>query len=173
VSLFEDHTDILRKDRRETLYGHKICLASGASSLILDCLILAGNPADSSLAETMIERQIDIYGRAPRQAAFDGGFTSKANLAGLKRQGVEDVAFSKHRGLEIGEMTRSAKVYRQLRHFRARHRGRHLLAQARLRPRPLHLAQPALLPRFRLELDPQLQPARPRTPPAAVDAEGS
>ena len=119
VSLFEDHTDIIRKDRRDTLYGHKICLTSGASSLILDCLILQGNPADSTLAETMVERQVDLYGRAPRQAAFDGGFTSKPNLAALKSQGVQDVAFSKRRGLEIGDMTRSTWVYKQLRDFRA------------------------------------------------------
>ena len=119
VSLFEDHTDIIRKDRRDTLYGHKICLTSGASSLILDCLILQGNPADSTLAETMIERQVDLYGRAPRQAAFDGGFTSKPNLAALKSRGVQDVAFSKRRGLEISDMTRSTWVYKQLRDFRA------------------------------------------------------
>ena len=55
----------------------------------------------------MVERQVDLYGRAPRQAAFDGGFTSKPNLAALKSQGVRDVAFSKRRGLEIGDMTRS------------------------------------------------------------------
>jgi len=95
VSIFEDHTDIVRKDSRETLYGHKICLTSGASSLILDCVILEGNPADSTLAETMIDRQIEIYARPPRQAAFDGGFTSKNNLTALKAKGVEDVAFSK------------------------------------------------------------------------------
>lgn len=119
VSLFEEHADIIRKDRRETLYGHKVCLTSGASSLILDCLILKGNPADSTLAETMVMRQADLYGRAPRQAAFDGGFTSAANLEALKNSGVEEVAFSKRRGLEIEDMTRSVQVYRQLRRFRA------------------------------------------------------
>jgi len=119
VSLFEDHTDIICKDRRETLYGHKICLTSGASSLILDCFVLHGNAADASLADTMIERQIDIYGRAPRQAAFDGGFASKTNLTTLKGRGVEDVAFSKRRGLEILDMVRSEWVYRRLRRFRA------------------------------------------------------
>src|SRR6266542_859056 len=31
VSIFEPHTDIIIKDRRETHYGHKICLTSGAS----------------------------------------------------------------------------------------------------------------------------------------------
>ncbi|MGH8725837.1 MAG: transposase, partial [Burkholderiales bacterium] len=33
VSIFEEHADIVRKDSRATLYGHKICLTSGASSL--------------------------------------------------------------------------------------------------------------------------------------------
>ena len=31
VSVFEEHTDIIRKDRRETLYGHKVCLTGGSS----------------------------------------------------------------------------------------------------------------------------------------------
>ena len=39
-------TDIIVKDRRETLFGHKICLTGGART-ILDCWILEGNPADS------------------------------------------------------------------------------------------------------------------------------
>ena len=37
VSIFETHTDIIVKDRRDTLYGHKLCLATGASGLITDC----------------------------------------------------------------------------------------------------------------------------------------
>jgi len=119
VSIFEEHTDIIRKDSRETLYGHKICLTSGASSLILDCVILEGNPADSTLAERMIDRQIEIYARPPRQAAFDGAFTSKGNLAELKAKGVEDVAFSKAGRLPITAMVRSTWVYKRLRNFRA------------------------------------------------------
>ena len=70
VSIFEEHTDIIRKDRRETLYGHKVCLTGGSSSMILDCVILDGNPADSTLAETMIDRQVELYKRAPRQVAY-------------------------------------------------------------------------------------------------------
>lgn len=46
VSIFEPHTDILRKDSRDTLYEHKICLTAGTSSLVLDCVILEGNPPD-------------------------------------------------------------------------------------------------------------------------------
>lgn len=119
VSLFEEHTDILRKDGRDTYYGHKVFLTSGASALVLDCRILRGNPADSSQAVAMIERQTELYGRPPRQAAFDGGFASNDNLAELKGHGVADVAFSKRRGLKVEEMARSAWVYRRLRDFRA------------------------------------------------------
>ena len=48
VSIFEAHTDIIVKDNRETRYGHKVCLTGGKSSLVLDCVIEEGNPADSS-----------------------------------------------------------------------------------------------------------------------------
>jgi len=51
VSLFEPHTDIIKKDRRDTFYGHKVCLSVGPSNLITDCLIVKGNPADSTLME--------------------------------------------------------------------------------------------------------------------------
>ena len=119
LSIFEDHTDVIRKDRRETIYGHKICLTGGASSLILDCRVLEGNPADSTLAVDAVKRQEGIYGRVPRQVALDGGFASKTNLADIKGLGVQDVAFSKRRGLKISDMTKSTWVYRRLRDFRA------------------------------------------------------
>jgi len=119
VSLFEPHTDIIVKDRRDTLYGHKIFVTGGASGLILDCKIEAGNPADTTLALPMLERQEALYGRPPRQAAMDGGFASKDNLKDAKTLGVQDVCFQKKRGLKVSEMTRSSWVYKRLRDFRA------------------------------------------------------
>ena len=119
VSLFEEHTDIIVKDRRETLYGHKICLSTGPSSLILDCVVLDGNPADSTLVEEMLERHERIFGRPPRQAAFDGGFASKANVTAAKNAGVKDICFSKRRGIDISDMAKSTWVYKRLKRFRA------------------------------------------------------
>jgi IS5 family transposase len=55
VSIFEPHTDIIVKDNRDTHYGHKICLTGGPSNLILDCLVLEGNPADTDLAIPMLD----------------------------------------------------------------------------------------------------------------------
>ena len=118
-SIFEPHTDIIIKDRRDKFYGHKICLTGGGSNLILDCLITDGNPADSTLTQTMIERQRQIYGRCPLKAALDGGFASKDNLRQAKASGVKDVCFAKKRGLEVEDMCRSDYVYNRLRRFRA------------------------------------------------------
>ena len=119
VSIFEDHTDIVRKRANETLYGHKICLTGGRSSMILDCVVLEGNPADSTLAQRMIDRQGEIYERPPRQAVFDGGFASRGNLEAIKSKGVEDVAFAKRARLAISDMVSSTWVYKRLRDFRA------------------------------------------------------
>lgn len=67
----------------------------------------------------MIDRHIEILGGPPKQAAYDGGFTSKANLDAIKAKGVQDVAFSKARSLPITDMVRSSWVYKKLRDFRA------------------------------------------------------
>lgn len=119
VSIFEEHTDIIRKDARDTLYGHKVCLVAGTSSLVFDCQILDGNPPDSSLAVSVVERHADIHGCVPRQIAFDGGFCSRSNLADIKELGVQDVVFSKGRGLKISDMAKSSWVFKRLRNFRA------------------------------------------------------
>jgi IS5 family transposase len=119
VSIFEEHTDIIIKDRRDTHYGHKICLTGGASNLILDCVILEGNPADTDLVEQMLDRQQQIYGRYPLKVALDGGFASKHNLSKAKERKIKDVCFAKKRGLKETDMCRSEYVYKKLRRFRA------------------------------------------------------
>ena len=118
-SLFEPHTDIIIKDRRETFYGHKVCLTGGGSNLIIDCLITKGNPADGTLTERMLERQKEIYNRYPLKVALDGGFASKENLNIAKGMGIKDVCFAKKRGLKVDDMCRSEWVYRRLKRFRA------------------------------------------------------
>lgn len=119
VSIFEPHTDIIEKGARETLFGHKVCLTSGRSGLILDCMILEGNPADTSLVEAIITRHRESYGSAPTQIAFDGGFASIDNAVVAKRLGVTDVMFSKTKGIDISMLVSSEKVFKVLSHFRA------------------------------------------------------
>ena len=81
VSLFEPHADIIVKGSRDVDYGHKLNLTTGRSGLVLDLVIEAGNPADSERLLPMLERHIAFYGQAPRQAAADGGYASRAICA--------------------------------------------------------------------------------------------
>ena len=119
ISIFEEHTDIIIKDHRQTLYGHKLCLAGGASGLVTDLVIETGNPADSTLTVRTADRHAEIFGKVPSQMALDGGFTSRANLEALKAMGVSDVCFSKGRGLTVEEMVKDRQTFRRLRNFRS------------------------------------------------------
>jgi transposase, IS5 family len=119
VSLFEPHADIIVKGSRDVDYGHKLNLTAGRSGLILDLVIETGNPADRERLLPMLERHIAVWGAAPRQAAADGGYASRDNLAQAKARGVRDMAFHKKSGLKVEDMVRSHWVYRKLRNFRA------------------------------------------------------
>jgi IS5 family transposase len=119
VSIFETHTDIIVKDRRDTHYGHKVCLTTGASGLVIDLVVESGNPADSTLATKMVARARNVLGMVAQQVAFDGGFSSQQNVANIKALGAKDVAFSKHVGLEVQQMVRKVGSLKSLRHFRA------------------------------------------------------
>jgi IS5 family transposase len=119
VSFFETHTDIIVKGNRDTQYGHKVFLTGGRSSLILDCLIERGNPADVDRFEEMLKRHENQYGYMPRQTAADGSFASKDNLSFAKANQVKDVVFSKKRSLSVIDMAKSNWVYRKLKNFRA------------------------------------------------------
>ena len=119
VSLFEPHTDIIRKGGRTTHYGHKINLSTGRSALVLDVVVEAGNPADSERCLPLLRRHVENYGEPPQRVAFDGGYASRANLAAAKELGVEHVVFHKKCGLEQTEMTPPAWIYGQLKRFRA------------------------------------------------------
>jgi IS5 family transposase len=120
VSLFEPHTDIVIKNWKDVFYGHKVCLATGKSSMVLASWVLKGNPCDSTLAKTAIEKTRDnLGGRIPRQVVFDGSFKSRQNLTDLKELKVEDVVFTKHQGLKVEEMAKSPEAFEALRCFRA------------------------------------------------------
>src|SRR5215831_12363083 len=108
-------------------------------------VIETGNPADAERFLSMLDRHIARTGAPPRQTAADGGYASRANLAAAKARGVADVGLPqevRHRHYRDGQeplgLPSSAQLPR-------RHRGGHLLLQARVRRRPLHLARTGAL----------------------------
>lgn len=119
VSIFEPHTDVIVKDRRETLYGHKVFLNVGTSGLIIDMRMERGNPADATQAVPMLERHRKLLGRAPEKAAFDAGFTSTANVESARKLGVKDASFAKKGNIEVLRGARSPKQHKMLQRFRA------------------------------------------------------
>jgi IS5 family transposase len=119
ISLFEEHSDVIVKSRREVEFGHKIFFTTGKSNLILDCQIALGNPSDSNKFMDLIKIQNEIFGRVPRQVSADGGFASQENVINAQVNGVKDVCFAKRCGLSILDMVKSSWVYNKLKKFRA------------------------------------------------------
>ena len=97
-SIYEVHTDIIVKGKRDVQFGHKINLGSGKSNLILTCEIVEGNPKDSELYQPTIEKYKEYYGKAPNSSVADGGYASLDNLQFSKEAGIANTVFNKIRG---------------------------------------------------------------------------
>lgn len=119
VSIFEPHTDIIVKGERDVVYGHKTFFTVGTSGLVLDTVLVQGNPKDNEYFIDLLERHNKTFQRYPRQVVTDGGFASEENLYNAKDLGIKDVCFSKSMGIEIEEMVKSRWVFEKLRNFRA------------------------------------------------------
>lgn len=117
VSIFEDHTDIIVKDRRETLFGHKIFLTSGKSNLILDYEIPRGNPSDKTKLLTTIDALKDRHDITPKNLAADAGFNSKENINKAIGCGINHITLGKDQGSR--KYARKAQIPKMLKKWRA------------------------------------------------------
>ena len=94
-SIYERHTDMIKKGGREILFGHKVNLASGKSNLILDCQIVRGNPKDTNLYAPTLDRVINNYKIVPQDVVVDGGYSSQDNQDYSKGKGIVNIVFAK------------------------------------------------------------------------------
>jgi len=117
-SIFEDHTDIIVKGSREATFGHKINLATGATSLIIDCRILDGNPSDTKAYVGVIERIKKNYGVVPRDMVTDGGFASLENQKLAQKNGIINIVFNKIVG-SLRNFTSSVNMETRLKKWRS------------------------------------------------------
>lgn len=118
-SIFEPETDIIIKGQRDIVFGHKVFLTTGKSSLIFRVETLDGNPADSSLVQQALKEHKEYYKYAPTDAAFDGGFASVANRDIAKAEGVTNITFSKNGNMPIDTLVTSTRKEKSLLRFRA------------------------------------------------------
>lgn len=119
VSIFETHTDILAKGKRETIFGHKILLSGGESKLILDCMIERGNWSDANNFAEGIDRLKEKYGYLPEEITTDGGFASKENYDYAVGVGIKKVLFTKNISSKMVELVKTSRAYKKLKKFRA------------------------------------------------------
>lgn len=119
VSIFETHTDILAKGKRETIFGHKILLSGGESKLILDCMIERGNWSDANNFAEGIDRLKEKYGYLPEEITTDGGFASKENYDYAVGEGIKKVLFTKNISSKMVELVKTSRAYKKLKKFRA------------------------------------------------------
>lgn len=121
VSIFEPHTDILEKGKRETEFGHKVCLSMGRK-LIFDLDVLDGNPVDTESYIPAIERMKEKYGKkAATTVATDQGFGSSENAIKAAELGVAVQSFTGRRIAEAGRkyVVDEGPLRRMLDRFRA------------------------------------------------------
>lgn len=117
-SIYEDHTDIIVKGKREVEFGHKVNLATGRSNLILDCRILAGNPADSAIYTGVLDNIHANYGIVPRDVVTDGGYASKNNARSAQEKGIINIVFNKITG-SLKNIVRSTNIETRLKKWRS------------------------------------------------------
>ena len=127
VSIFEPHTDIIRRGKanKETEFGHKVWLGEVEGGLISQYRVLDGNPADDAQWEPTLEQHVDQFGYPPWQASADRGVFSPNNEKVAEQLGVQRIILPKpgHKSTSRTQRERQ-RWFRRGRRFHAGIEGR-------------------------------------------------
>jgi IS5 family transposase len=93
VSLFEEHTDIIRrgKESRPVEYGHKVWLNEVEGGLVSHYRILDGNPSDEEQWKPSLKAHLKTFHQPPQQASGDRALYSEPNEQFAHDLGVKKV----------------------------------------------------------------------------------
>jgi transposase, IS5 family len=93
VSLFEPHTDIIRKGKltKPTEFGRLVKIQEAEAQVITDYSVCERRQADHALWAPALDRHIELFGRAPQLAVADGGFASATNERAAQARGIRHV----------------------------------------------------------------------------------
>lgn len=97
VSLFEPHTDIIRRGKpgRPVEFGHKVWIDEVDGGIVSDYRVLEGNPSDHTQWTVSLQRHQKLLDRPPRQMSGDRGMYSSTNEALAQSAGVRRVILPK------------------------------------------------------------------------------
>jgi IS5 family transposase len=94
VSLFEPHTEIIRKGKasKPNEFGNMVKVQEAENQIITHYEVFAERPQDSRLLVPAVEQHQHLFGRAPRIVAADAGFYSLKGEKVIQTMGVTRVA---------------------------------------------------------------------------------
>jgi transposase, IS5 family len=94
-SIYQPHTNILVKGKREVEFGHKAVITRGESNMILDHAVLEENESDKHQLRPSIANVISQYAKVPESSSADGGFITRDNINYCKKVGIKNIVFTK------------------------------------------------------------------------------
>jgi IS5 family transposase len=119
VSLFEPHTDIIRRGKagRATEFGHKVWIDEVEGGIVSSYRVLEGSPNDRTQWAPSLTQHQERFDRPPDQMSGDRGMYSPDNEALAQQAGIRRVILPKS-----GHRSAKRKTYERQRWFR---KGRH------------------------------------------------
>jgi IS5 family transposase len=127
VSLFEPHTDIIRRQKagKPVEFGHKVWLDEVDGGIVTAWRVLDGNPPDEEQWRPAVDHHRQQFDKPPWQASGDRGLYSPANEAYARQQGVERIILPKPgRKTEQRKQYESQSWFKRGRRFHAGVEGR-------------------------------------------------
>lgn len=93
VSLFEPHSDIIRRNKsgKETEFGHKVWFDEVDGGVVTRWQVLKGNPDEAQQWQPAIDHHIERFAHPPWQASADRGLYSPQNETYASAKGVKRV----------------------------------------------------------------------------------
>src|SRR5213076_730660 len=93
VSLFEPHTDIIRKGKltKPTEFGRLVKIQEAEAQFITDYAVCERRQSEQALWGPALDRHIELFDGAPQLAVADGGFASATNERAARERGVRHV----------------------------------------------------------------------------------
>lgn len=90
VSIFEPHTDIIVRGKRDkpVEFGHKVFFAESGAGLITEYRVLEGNPSDEDHVTPSLGHHKAFFGKVPLLYAADRGFYNPDNVKQCQAQGI-------------------------------------------------------------------------------------
>lgn len=94
VSLFEEHTQVIRKGKahKPTEFGRLVRVDEVEHGIVSNYEVQEGNPSDEQAWVPALSQHIKMFGKAPRMATADRGYSSSRNEREAAALGVKQVA---------------------------------------------------------------------------------